>query len=101
MSFGCSLIRRPGMRKERGTQVGASRRMPWPASRAERTAAALAGGVEVVVIGSILRGGVIVGREAGDARSVLVPAATPRKEKTRSRLRLNATATDLETSPPA
>ena len=30
-------MRRPGIRNERGTQVGASRRMPEPASMASRT----------------------------------------------------------------
>src|SRR5579872_2573105 len=39
MSFGLSLMRRPGVRKERGTHVGASRRMPSPASTAWRTRA--------------------------------------------------------------
>src|SRR5207244_4189806 len=38
MSLGCNLIRRPGIRNERGTQVGAKRRIPSQRSTAWRTA---------------------------------------------------------------
>src|SRR5580704_9190026 len=47
MSCGASLIRRPGIRKERGTHVGAKRRIPPLASMAPRTAAG-AGVVELM-----------------------------------------------------
>src|ERR1700730_10329714 len=47
MSCGASLIRRPGIRNERGTQVGASRRTPPVLSMAARTAVGLAGAVVI------------------------------------------------------
>src|SRR5262249_48186035 len=52
MSSGWSLIRRPGIRNDRGTQVGARRSKPRPASRAERTRAA-----EVVIVETPTNGG--------------------------------------------
>src|SRR5262245_17671408 len=44
-SCGASLMRRPGMRNERGTHVGANLRMPCPASSACRTMAGVVCGM--------------------------------------------------------
>src|SRR5947209_4673949 len=79
-SCGASLMRRPGIRNERGTQVGASRSRPSPASRACRTWAAPAcagasAGLALAAVGEVFlairdllhreKGGADAGRAAG------------------------------------
>src|SRR5262249_35204040 len=63
-SCGASLMRRPGIRNERGTQVGARRKMPCPASRVCRTSvASLTWGVGVgfVLVGALVAGALLAG----------------------------------------
>src|SRR5438105_1197075 len=80
MSCGASLIRRPGIRNERGTQVGASRKMPLLLSRAPRTAAGVA---VAVVIGRPLQAVI-----RGENRKALISLRdTVGKHKPRARQR--------------